>query len=104
MIGFSLKHIECMEGLLSEIDRQIDEVIEKNGLREVVELLDTIPGVDKGAGKAIIAEIGADMSKFPTEKHLASWGGMSPGNNESAGKKKSGKTSQGNKWLKSIPY
>ncbi len=102
MIEFSLKHIECMEELLAGIDKRIDEVVEKNGLKEAVELLDTIPGVDKGAGKAIMAEIGADMSKFPTEKHLASWGGMSPGNNESAGKKKSGKTLQGNKWLKSI--
>ncbi len=58
MIEFSLKHIGCVEELLAGIDKRIDEVVEKNGLKEAVELLDTIPGVDKGAGKAIIAEIG----------------------------------------------
>src|SRR3990172_4111453 len=61
---------------------------EKNRLQKDLELLDTIPGVDKIGATAIVAEIGADMSKFPTDAHISSWAGMSPGNNESAGKKK----------------
>ncbi len=54
--------------------------------------LDSIAGVGERSAQTIIAEIGTDMSVFPTANHLASWAGMCPGNNESAGKKKSGKT------------
>ena len=64
-------------------------------------LLDTIPGVDKRTAELLIAEIGADMSVFPTHRHLASWAGICPGQNESAGKKRSGKTRKGSKWLRS---
>ena len=63
-------------------------------------LLDTIPGVGMRTAQDIVAEIGTDMERFPTAGHLASWAGMSPGNNESAGKKKSGKTTKGNKHLR----
>ena len=63
-------------------------------------LLDTIPGVDKRTAELLIAEIGADMSVFPTHRHLASWAGICPGQNESAGKQRSGKTRKGSKWLR----
>src|SRR3712207_2041672 len=66
-----------------------------------VELLDAIPGVDRKTAEVLIAEIGADMSQFPTHAHLASWAGMCPGNEESAGKRRSGKTRKGSKWLRS---
>ena len=59
----------------------------------------TIPGVGRRAAEVIIAETGGDMSVFPTAKHLASWAGMCPGNDESAGKRRSGKTRKGSKWL-----
>ncbi len=88
LIEISLKHIEYIEEMIGEIDLQVNKLIKENNLQESVELLDTIPGVDKGGAEAIIAEIGTNMSRFPTEKHLSSWAGMSPGNNESAGKKK----------------
>jgi hypothetical protein len=68
---------------------------------EEVELLDTIPGVDRKTAEVLIAEIGADMSQFPTHRHLASWAGMCPGNDQSAGKRHSGKTRKGSKWLRS---
>ena len=61
---------------------------------------DSIPGVNRRVAEVIIAEIGADISRFPDAAHLASWAGMCPGNNESAGKRKSGKTRKGSKWLR----
>jgi len=64
--------------------------------------LDEIPGVGKQSAGELIAEIGADMSVFPDDKHISSWAGMSPGNNESAGKQKSGRTTFGNKYLRTV--
>jgi len=67
---------------------------------QAVELLDTIPGVSRQLAEVIIAEIGTDMSRFPSADHLASWAGVAPGNNESAGKRRSGKTTPGNHALR----
>ncbi len=67
---------------------------------QAVELLDTIPGIDRRLAEVLVAEMGIDMSRFPTAKHLASWGGVAPGNNESAGKQRSGKTPPGNPGLR----
>src|SRR5207248_9139423 len=58
------------------------------------------PGINKRTAEVIIAEVGVDMSFFPSDRHLVSWAGMCPGNNESAGKHKSGKTRKGNRWLR----
>ena len=66
-----------------------------------MDLLDTIPGVDKTTAELIVSELGTDMSRFPTSKHAASWAGLSPGNNESAGKRYSGRTKKGNRALRS---
>lgn len=69
---------------------------------EAVVLLDTIPGVDQRTAEVILAEIGLDMSQFPTDKHLATWAGLAPGNHQSAGKRYSGRTPHGNRPLSSI--
>jgi transposase len=69
--------------------------------QDAVELLDTIPGVDTRTAEVIVAELGVDMSRFPTAKHAASWAGLSPGNHESAGKRYSGRTTKGNRALRS---
>lgn len=66
------------------------------------ELLTTMPGVDRTAACALLAEIGADMSRFASSRHLASWAGLCPGNNESAGKRRSGKSHRGNRWIKGV--
>jgi transposase len=86
MIKASLEHIKSIEKIIADIDLEIDKKLYK--YREEYELLQTIPGVKEQGAASIIAEIGIEMDRFPTEGHLSSWAGMSPGNNESAGKKK----------------
>jgi transposase len=68
--------------------------------RDSVDLLDSIPGVNQRTAEVIVAEFGTDMSRFPSEKHAAVWAGVAPGNNESAGKRFTGKTREGNQALK----
>lgn len=99
MIEKQLGHIDYLDDLIKELD----EEIEKRMLpfSEDLELLDSIPGVGKRTAQQIIAEVGTDMSRFPTPGHLCSWAGMTPGHDESAGKKKSAKTRKGNKKLRS---
>ena len=77
-----------IEGIIAEVETQIDE--QTKAYEVEIGLLQSIPGVGKDSAIGIIAEIGVDMKVFPNEQHLASWAGMSPGNNESAGKKKVG--------------
>jgi transposase len=69
---------------------------------QAVALLDSIPGIDQKTAEVILAEMGLDMSQFPTDKHLAAWAGLAPGNHQSGGKRYSGRTRQGNHALKSI--
>jgi transposase len=80
--------IKDKEMLIAKLDRRIDEHLKSNEFEDDCELLTTIPGVGKEGAECILAEIGNDMEAFADEQHLASWAGMSPGNNESAGKKK----------------
>lgn len=80
--------IEEKEQLINKLDKRIEEHLKTNELTLDVDLLQTIPGVGKDAAPGILAEIGNNMDQFPNEQHLVSWAGMSPGNNESAGKKK----------------
>lgn len=93
-------HMEYIERNIKELEQQINHCLKP--YQKEVELLDTIPGVNKNGAAIIIAEMGVDMSVFKSHKHLASWAGVSPGNNESAGKKKHSKTKKGNKALKTL--
>lgn len=70
--------------------------------RELIELLDAVPGIDETVGWTVIAEMGIDMGVFPTAGHVASWAGMCPGTNESAGKQKSTRTRKGNRYLRRV--
>jgi len=86
MLQMVLEHLAFLNEQLAEIDRLLAEKCKP--YQQEIELLDTIPGVDKVSAQAIFAEVGPDMSVFKTQERLASWAGLSPGNNESAGKKK----------------
>ena len=130
MLAQHLIHIDFLEGQLAEFDRQIVEYMAAHGppsvlppapdpegrlgtaqpatdepatavpWAEAVELLDSAPGIGRTLAEQIIAEVGTDMSRFPSEGHLASWAKVCPGNHESAGKRKSGKTGKGSRWLR----
>ena len=99
MISICLEHIVYLNKRIDEIDAIIDDNLSSDQ-QELVELLMEIPGVGESSAKTILSVIGTDMSRFPTAAHLASWAGVCPGNNESAGKRKSGKTRKGNTLLR----
>lgn len=98
MLKLILESIEHINNQIAQVEAQMDKY--KLKYSQQIDLLKTIPGVSTHVATGIIAEIGTDMSEFPTHKHLASWAGVCPGNNESAGKKYSSKITHGNKYLK----
>ena len=93
-----LDRIDHLNTTMDAISRQID--IEIEPFRDQLQQLITIPGISTRIAEIIIAEIGVDMTRFPTAAHLASWAGICPGNNESAGKHHSGRTRKGDTWLR----
>jgi transposase len=94
-------HLENIQYLAGQIKKLDDEIQQKMvPFHEESKLIQTLPGISEVSASAILAEIGIDMSQFPDEAHLCSWAGVCPGNNESAGKRKSGKTRKGNSFLK----
>jgi transposase len=95
-----LAHVEYLDGAIARLDRRVDAALGDDA-RHVANL-QTIPGVNRLAAETIVAEIGTDMSRFPTARHLASWAGLCPGNHESAGKRLSGATRAGDRWLKTV--
>lgn len=97
IVGQILAHIDFLDDTIATLSEAIDKAIAP--FADKVALLDTIPGVDKRTAEAILAEIGTDMSVFPTHRHLASWAGVCPGNNQSGPRQGSGRTRHGSKWL-----
>jgi transposase len=92
-----LSQIDSLDEAIARFDTEVEQYC--HPFEEAVVLLDTIPGVARATAETIVSEIGTDMSRFPTASHLAAWAGVAPGNNESGGKRRSGKTRQGNKHL-----
>ena len=97
LIGAILQHLDFLDGQIQELSGAIEE--QMRPFARHAELLCTIPGVQKRTAEILIAEIGVDMSIFPTAGHLASWAGQCPGNDQSAGQRRSGKTRKGSKHL-----
>jgi transposase len=93
-----LAHIDGLDEAIEHLSREIDERLRpyEAQLRRLV----TLPGIKRRLAEVILAEIGPEMSRFPSARHLASWAGMCPGNKESAGKRLSGKTRKGSPWLR----
>ena len=98
VVGRILAHIDFLDESIEQLSEAIEEQIAP--FAAAVELLCTIPGVGRRAAEVIIAETGGDMSLFPTAKHLTSWAGVCPGNDQSAGRRRSGRTTKGSKWLR----
>jgi transposase len=118
LLSSQLAHMDFLDEQIATMSEEIERRIQEMGkfqeksphdpsgttpleAQEAVELLDTIPGVDKLTAEVIVSELGTDMSRFRTAKHAASWAGLAPGNNESAGKRYSGRTTKGNRALRS---
>ena len=93
-----LRHIEFLEDAIAACDREI--VTRTAAQADALTRLDTIPGVARRTAEVIVAELGGDMTRFPTAGHAASWAGLCPGTNESAGKRLSGRTRQANRTLR----
>jgi transposase len=111
LLALHLKQWDGLDETIRKLDREIDQRIEQmeaqlegrsSPFRALIELLTTIPGVSAVAAPAILSEIGPDMSRFPTAGHLVAWSGLCPGQNESAGKRKSSPLRKGAPWLKTM--
>src|SRR3954463_16629262 len=98
IVGQILAHIDFLDEAIERLSDAIEVQIAPFARQR--DLLMTIPGVKQRTAEVLIAETGADMSAFPSAKHLASWAGMCPGNDQSAGKRRSGRTRKGAKWLR----
>jgi transposase len=97
LVGAILAKLDFLDEQITLLSDAIEEQLAP--FADAVRLLCTIPGVQARTAQVIIAEIGVDMTVFPTDKHLASWAGQCPGNDQSAGKRRSGKTANGSRWL-----
>jgi transposase len=95
-----LDQVHFLDATVAEFEQEIEE--RSRPFQDKIELLATIPGIDWITASSMIAEIGDDINQFPTAQHLASWAGICPGNQESAGKHYSGKTRKGSRWLRRV--
>jgi transposase len=100
LLAEHLTHIDQLDEAIARVNQEIEAHLQADA--QAVALLDTIPGIGQRAAEGILAEIGADMRRFPSAKHLASWAGMCPGNYQSAGKQLHGPARKGSPWLRQL--
>lgn len=101
LLRMHLEHIDELNAKLTELDEAIDRLMPPFDPDELVERLDAIPGVGRVVAQIVISELGIDMSRFPSDSHAASWAGLAPGKNESAGRNQSARTLKANRYLRS---
>lgn len=99
LLAEQLCHLDALDESIERVSAEIAERVRP--MEAAIAHLDTIPGVGRRTAEILVAEVGTDMTRFGSSAHLASWAAMCPGNHESAGKRRSGKTRQGNRWLRS---
>ncbi len=99
MLAHQLRHVDELDQLITEVDEEVAARLRP--FETKLAQLQTIPGVGRRLAEVVLSEVGLDMSRFPTSGHLASWAGVCPGMNESAGKNRSGRTRKANPWLRS---
>jgi transposase len=95
-----LSHLDYLEEAITRTSSEIEQRLQDE--QASIELLDTVPGISRRSAEILLAELGTDLSRFPSAKHLASWAGMCPGNQETGGRRLSGKTRKGNAWLRQV--
>jgi transposase len=100
LLKLQLEHLADLKANLEEIEEEIRNDFSQ--FQGQIDLLDSIPGIDTTAAFSILAEIGTNMSAFPTAQHICSWAGLAPGNFQSAGKSKKQRVVQGNNYLKTM--
>jgi len=93
-----LSHLDYLDAAIARFSRELEARL--HAVEDLIMLLDTIPGINRRIAEIVLAEIGTDLSRFPSAAQLASWAGMCPGSHESAGKQQSGRTRQGSQWLR----
>ena len=98
MLRLHLDHLKAVDAAIARIDQEVDDSVEP--FRVAIKMLSTIPGISSLSAEVIVAEIGIDMSRFPSEGHLISWAGLCPKNDESAGRRRSNRIKKGAPWLK----
>jgi transposase len=98
LIAQHLAHIDFLDEQIAQVSAEVEARLRP--FEAQLAVLDTVPGIGRWTAEVILAEIGTDMGRFPTAAHLASWAGMCPGNHQSAGKRKGGKTRKGSPWLR----
>jgi transposase len=102
MLTELLGQLDFLDQQIAKLETRIEEQLaQMPAYQSAVDLLDTIPGVSRQLAILIVAEIGVDMSRFPSDRHITAWAGLAPGNNETGGKKYPGRVRQGNKYLQS---
>jgi transposase len=99
LVAAQLAHVDFLDEAIARVGAEIRARLHAD--RDAIARLDSIPGVGERTAEILVAEIGTDMTRFPTARHLASWAGLCPGNHASAGKRLSGRTRKGSPWLRS---
>lgn len=103
LLSLQLSHIDQLSERIETLDKELETLTAQTAnFNQSLEIIDDVPGIGRQSARSILIEIGLDMSRFPSDRHLSAWAGLAPGNRESAGKSKPEKSRKGNKYLKAL--